>query len=87
MSESLDLDINISNYSLSELMAIAGIVEMDPQEIVIKTNKYINQFKEKNPKLSVFFLEIQSQLLQYASSLGPINEEINYDEEEDSQED
>jgi hypothetical protein len=85
MSEQLDLDMNTSNYSLSELMAIAGIEEMDPEEIVEKTNKYINQFKEKNPRLSVFFHEIQSQLLQYASSLGPINDVENdyYDEIDD----
>lgn len=76
MSE--NLDTNTSNYSLSELMAIAGVNDMDPKEIVEKTNKYIQQFKEKDPVLSVFFHKIQSQLLQYASDLGPTSNEKDY---------
>lgn len=76
MSEKLDTET--SNYSLSELMAIAGVNDMDPQEIVDKTNYYIKQFENKDPVLSVFFRKIQSQLLQYASDLGPLDEEKNY---------
>jgi len=76
MSEKLDT--NTSNYSLSELMAIAGINDMDPEEIVKKTNKFIQQFENHDPVLSVFFRKIQSQLLQYASDLGPPNEDKNY---------
>jgi hypothetical protein len=72
------LDTNTTNYSLAELMAIAGIEEMDPEEIVVKTNKYIQQFKDKNPELSVFFHKIQSQLLQYATNLLPTSNEKNY---------
>ena len=71
-------DTDTSNYSLSELMAIVQVNDLDPQEIVTKTNKYINQFKEKNPTLAVFFRKIQSQLLQYASDLGSPNEEDDY---------
>jgi hypothetical protein len=59
-------------------MAIVNVNDLDPNEIVIKTNKYINQFKDKNPTLATFFHKIQSQLLQYASNLGSSNEEDNY---------
>ena len=64
-----DIDTDISSYSLSELMAIADIQSADPKEINTKTNKLINKFKNSNPKLSIFFKEIQSQLLQYSQGL------------------
>ena len=59
------IDTNVSNYTLSELMAIVELTDLDNNEIITKTNKQINRFKTKNPGLSVFFQEIQSQLLQY----------------------
>jgi hypothetical protein len=64
-----NFDMNVSNYSLSELMAIIEVEDLDQQEIMDNTNFYINKYKKKNPKLSVFFQEIQSQLLQYAQGL------------------
>ena len=63
------LDTNVSNYSLSELMAIIEIDDLQPENIVQNTNFYINKYKTTNPKISVFFKEIQSQLLQYTQSL------------------
>lgn len=62
-------DTDTSHYTLVELMTIVDVNELDPHEIVEKTNKYINKFKTKNPKLATFFRKIQSQLLQYASGL------------------
>jgi len=73
------LDTNVSNYSLSELLTI---VELDNDEdinektVLMKTNHFINKFKTKKPELSVFFKEIQSQLLQYVSGL-----EVDSDED------
>ena len=73
------LDTNVSNYTLSELLTI---VELDNDEdinedtILTKTNKLIDKFKYKKPELSVFFKEIQSQLLQYVSGL-----EVDSDED------
>jgi hypothetical protein len=78
MSNTNLFDTDTANYSLAELMAISNVNDFDPQEIVTKTNKYINQFKDKNPTLAVFFRKIQSQLLQYSSGLGPPNEEDEY---------
>jgi len=65
------IDTNVSNYTLSELLAITEINDEDinEDEIVLKTNMLINKFKNKNPVLSVFFKEIQRQLLQYAEGL------------------
>ena len=57
------IDTNVSNYTLSELMAIVELNDLDPSDITDKTNKLINRFKSKNPEMSVFFQEIQQQLL------------------------
>jgi hypothetical protein len=74
-----NIDTNVSNYSLSELMAIVELQDLEPNEIVTQTNKYINQFKTSNPKLSTFFMEIRSQLLQYATNLiDPSNPEASF---------
>ncbi len=66
-----DIDTNVANYTLSELLTITGIEneEVTEDEIMRKTDKLINQFKQKNPQLSVFFKGVRSQLLQYAAGL------------------
>ena len=66
-----DIDTNVGNYTLSELLTITGIEneEVTEDEIMRKTDKLINQFKQKNPQLSVFFKGVRSQLLQYAAGL------------------
>ena len=43
------IDTNVSNYTLSELIAIAGINNVDPEEIVEKTDKQIKRFKTSKP--------------------------------------
>lgn len=74
------VDTNISNYTLSELMAIIGINDLNPEIIVQNTNYYINKYKTKDSKISIFFKEIQSQLLQYYTE-GLEEDENNNDEE------
>ena len=76
-----DIDTNVSNYTLSELLTIAGIEneEINEDEITTKTNKLINKFKYKNPKLAAFFQDVQSQLLQYEQGL-----EVQSDDDVDS---
>ena len=49
------VDTNINNYTLSELMTIANIQNLDVSEITTNTNKLSDKFKKSNPKLSVFF--------------------------------
>lgn len=76
---STNIDTNVSNYSISELMAIVELQDLEPTEIVKQTNKYIEKFKTSNPSLSVFFMEIQSQLLRYATNLiDPNNPEASF---------
>jgi len=69
------IDTNVSNYSLSELMTIVNLDNMEPENIVQQTNYYIRKYKNKNPGLSVFFQDVQSQLLQYAQGLDDESEE------------
>ncbi len=77
------IDTNISNYTLSELLTIVDIGndELDKDTVNLKTNKYINKFKTKNPELANFFREVRMQLLQYVDDLE--NENINDDEDKD----
>jgi hypothetical protein len=63
------IDTDVSNYSLSELMAILDIDEINKDEIIEKTNEFTDRYKKKDPKLAVFFQEIRSQLVQYADGL------------------
>lgn len=66
-----DIDTNVENYSLSELLTIVGIQNEDinREQILSETNKLIDRFKSKNPDLSIFFRNVQSQLLQYEKGL------------------
>ena len=68
-----DIDTNVSNYTLSELLTIVGIENEDVnrEQILKKTNSLITKFKNKNPKIAVFFKDVQSQLLQYEQGLEP----------------
>ena len=78
-----DIDTNVNNYTLSELLTIIDAQNDDVNEYDIreKTNELINKFKTKNPTLSVFFREVQSQLLQYFRGLT-----VNSDDEEEDTE-
>ena len=75
----MKIDTNISNYSLSELLDIVDIQndEISYDEIKKKTDKLINKFKNKNPEMSLFFKDIQNQLLNYAQGLEPDTNEDN----------
>ena len=72
-----DIDTNVSNYTLSELLTIVDIEndEINKDEILRKTNQFIYKFKTKNPRLSVFFKDVQSELLRYEDGLQPDEEE------------
>ena len=80
-----DIDTNVGNYTLSELLTIAGIENDDINEeaIVARTDKLINRFKVKDPRLSVFFKGVQSQLLRYEKGLNAASDdEDEYDDDE-----
>ena len=63
------IDTNVSNYTMSELMAIVKLEDLDPTNIMNATTSFIEKFKETNPQLSVFFRDIQSELLQYSKDI------------------
>jgi hypothetical protein len=63
------IDTNVSNYTLSELMAIVELDDLDPTSIMNSTEPLINKYKNNNPTLSTFFQGVQSQLLQYSQDL------------------
>jgi hypothetical protein len=74
------IDTNVSNYTLSELMAIVEIDDLNTKDIIENTNFYIKKYKKKDPLLAVFFKELQSELLQYAQDLDPKSDDDENDE-------
>lgn len=66
MDNDFDFNYNVSDYTLSELMAILGISSLDEDTILNATNPLIAKYVKKEPKLSVFFNEIQSKLIEYS---------------------
>ena len=71
------INTNVSDYTLSELMAIVEIEELTPENVVENTNYWIKKYKTKNPEMAIFFQQIQSELLQYAQTLEPESDEDN----------
>jgi len=63
------IDTDVSNYTLSELMAIVGLNDLDPKSIMDETYPLIEKYEVSNPSLSIFFKDIQSQLLRYSQGL------------------
>jgi hypothetical protein len=66
------IDTNVSNYTLSELLDIAGLEEDDDinyDTIKSKTDILIKKFKKTDPKLSIFMQDIQYELLNYAKDI------------------
>jgi hypothetical protein len=58
-----NFDSNVSNYTIEELMKISGIVTLNEQEIVSKTDLFIDKFKITKPSISDFFVDVKKQLL------------------------
>jgi hypothetical protein len=74
------IDTNVSNYTLSELMAIVEIDDLNTKDIIENTNFYIKKYNKKDPLLAVFFKKLQSELLQYAQDLEPNSDDDENDE-------
>ena len=73
------IDTNVANYTLSELMAIANVNDLNPESIISNTNYYINKYKTSDPEMSDFFLNIQSQLIEFSKGLD--NDTTDNDDE------
>ena len=67
MTDTADIDTDISHYTISEMLQILDMDELDENEIIQKTDTYSDE-NASNPSLSLFFQEMQSQLLQYMNS-------------------
>jgi hypothetical protein len=61
------IDTDITHYTISEMLQILDMDELDENEIIDKTDKYSDD-NSNNQQLSLFFQEMQSQLLQYMNS-------------------
>jgi len=75
MSE--NIDTNINNYTLSELLLILDLnSESDIDEIKDASDYFISKYdKKKDPKMTNFFRDVKSKLLNYYGDL--INENDN----------
>jgi hypothetical protein len=71
------MDTNVNNYTIPELLTIIGLEDessITSTDILSKTNEYIYRFKnEYNNKLSHFFQDVQTKLLQYENQLQQKN--------------
>lgn len=66
------IDTNIDNYSTSEMLTILGFDQDVPtdEEIIDKTEQYIDRFNEENnPDVANFFQDMQEKLIEYMQNL------------------
>jgi len=66
------VNLNVDNYTIAELLEIIELDDPTSDEIIDKTNKFINRFSpfnENRPELVVFFQKIQAKLLRYMNDL------------------
>jgi len=78
----MSADLNVDNYTISELIAILELDD-DPTktDIIDKTNELINRFtNEGNEGMISFFTDIQDKLVQYMDDLdaGGDPEDLEY---------
>jgi len=77
----MSTDLNVHNYTVSELLAIVDLDDPTASEIVDTTNKFIDKFdNEGNQNMSIFFQNIQTKLLDYMDDLeaGGDPDELEY---------
>jgi hypothetical protein len=66
------IDTDITHYTISEMLQILDMDDLDENEIINKTDKYSDD-NSNNPQLSLFFQDMQTQLIQYINSLQDMN--------------
>jgi len=72
-------DLNVDNYTISELLGIIELDDPTTDDIIYKTNYYIKDFsKKQKPELVSFFQSIQTKLLQYMNQLETSGTDIEY---------
>jgi len=66
----MSADLNVDNYTISELLAILELDDPTRNDIIGKTNELIDRFTDENNEGMVsFFTGIQDKLLQYMDDL------------------
>jgi len=80
------VDLDVDNYTISELLGILELEDPTSEEIMDETNEYITRFSPSNenrPDLVVFFQEMQTRLLSYMNELeNGENNEYNAEDEQ-----
>lgn len=77
------LDTNVDNYTLPELLTILDIDTPDHDQIVEKTNYYIQQFEDDdNEEMATFFIDIQEKLLKYSEDLNTSDQPVGLESQE-----
>ena len=81
------VDLDVDNYTISELLGILELDDPTSEEIIDATNEYISRFSPSNenrPDLVVFFQEIQTRLLRYMNEFenGENGENNEYNTED-----
>lgn len=73
----MNVDTCVNNYSILELITIVGLDSnnLNTDEIIQRTNTYIAKFKDSNPEMYYFFVEIQHILLDYCENKDVTNNE------------
>jgi len=70
-----DIDTDIDNYTLAELLIILDLDSPDQEQIIQKTNEYIEKFDDEgNDEMALFFTNMQEKLLQYSNELYTTDE-------------
>jgi hypothetical protein len=61
------MSFNVDDYTISELQIILNLEDddMTEEDIINTTNKYIDDFSDSDERLSQFFEDVQTKLLQY----------------------
>ena len=66
-----NIDTDVDNYTISELLIILDIDTPDQEEVIQKTNAYIEKFDDEgNDEMANFFTNVQEKLLQYSNELS-----------------
>jgi len=74
------MDTNVNNYTIPELISILGIRDLNENNIMKQTDKYIQRFeKENKPALISFFQNMQTKLLQYINQSKKNSDNYEYD--------
>ena len=77
----MSADLNVNNYTISELLAILELDDPTNSEIIDKTNELIKRFtNENNERLVSFFTNIQTKMVEYIDDLdsGGDPEDLEY---------